>query len=78
MGTALRVGEVTMHQTMWSPLLDANGASQNSSQLNMHNGWADTICGIETVGASGCGAAARQRPLAVVVPAHFRFPPVVV
>lgn len=58
MGTALRVGEVTLHQTIWSPLLDANGASQNSSQLNIHNGWADTICGVETVGAPGCGEAA--------------------
>lgn len=58
MGTALRVREVTMHQTMWSLLLDANGASQNSSQLNIHNGGADTICGVETVGAPGCGEAA--------------------
>lgn len=26
--------------------------------VNIHNGWADAIYGIETVGASGCGEAA--------------------
>lgn len=33
MGTALGVGTVTTHQTMWFPLLDANATSQNSSHL---------------------------------------------
>lgn len=48
---------------MWSPLLEVSGTSQNSSQLNIYNGWADTICGIKTVGASGCGEAAWWLPL---------------
>lgn len=84
MGMALGVGAVTMYQTMWFPLLDVNATSQNSSQLNIHPGWADTICGVEAVGASGCGeaascmvAASPKSSPAIGILAHFGFAPVV-